>query len=138
MIMRVAFLTSAALLMTACAGGPGWQAPPARESLVPEITQDGTKFFVFRRDYLSAQEQIALPQQRGRSQQRLPIGEFEVPARVQAVLDLTGYCREGFFERSREQTSNYFSLRGECREGANSEDRVRFTEALDLSALPRP
>jgi hypothetical protein len=122
----------------ACGSGPAWQAPPARESLVPEIHADGTKFFVFHRDYLRPEREpgfqpagMSVPRQQTASGIR--IGEFEIEQRLTVIMQSTGYCRDGFFELYREQTFESFSVRGECREDATDADREQFQQAIALN-----
>jgi hypothetical protein len=131
------------LPVLSCGGGLPWQAPPARESLIPEIQADGTKFFVFQRDYLRPQpgqgaDVGVIPGDRRtggqpESERGMRIGEFEVESRLELVMVATGYCREGFFELYREQTFQSFSVRGECREEANDADRQQFTQPIALN-----
>jgi hypothetical protein len=126
-----------------CGGGQPWQAPPARESLVPEIHADGTKFFVFQRDYLRQQPGQGadvgvipadrMPGGRPDVERGVRVGEFEVESRIELVMLATGYCREGFFELYREQTFQSFSVRGECREEATDADRQQFTQPIALN-----
>lgn len=126
------------LPVLACSSGPAWQAPPARESLVPEIHADGTKFFVFQRDYLRAEREPGFQPQgmgehRARRDNGIRMGEFEVEERLTVIMQTTGYCRNGFFELYREQTFQSFSVRGECREGATDTDREQFQQAIALN-----
>ncbi|MDO8908602.1 MAG: hypothetical protein Q7W55_08885 [Pseudohongiella sp.] len=126
------------LSMVACSSGAAWQAPPARESLVPEIHADGTKFFVFQRDYLAVEAEPGfqppgMPGSRQRSDNGLRVGEFEVEQRLTLIMQITGYCRNGFFELYREQTFRSFSVRGECREDATDADREQFQQAIALN-----
>lgn len=134
------------LPMLGCGGGQPWQAPPARESLIPEIQADGTKFFIFQRDYLRPDPSQGanvgvIPGDRmngGRpdAERGVRIGEFDVESRIELVMVATGYCRDGFFELYREQTFQSFSVRGECREEATEEDRQQFTQPIVLNAAP--
>lgn len=126
------------LPVLACSGGPAWQAPPANESLIPEIHADGTKFFVFQRDYLRAEREPGFqPEGPGGPPQRtvtgIRMGEFEVEERLTVIMQTTGYCRNGFFELYREQTFQSFSVRGECREAATEADRAQFQQAIALN-----
>lgn len=131
------------LPVLSCGGGQPWQAPPARESLIPEIQADGTKFFVFQRDYLRPQPGQGadvgvipgdrMPGGRPDVERGVRIGEFEVESRIELVMVATGYCREGFFELYREQTFQSFSVRGECREEATEGDRQQFTQPIALN-----
>lgn len=129
----VKILSVIAVFVTACGGGLNWQAPPAKEQLIPEITGDGTKFFTFQRDYLNTQQSGPPGAGRDAGRRDVMTGEFEVTERVQAILDQTGYCREGFFERHREQTFRRFLIKGECREAASASDRQLFTAPIALN-----
>lgn len=105
---------------------------------MPEIHADGTKFFVFRRDYLSAEREPGFQPDGMRrptpgSDNRVRVGEFEVEERLTLIMQTTGYCRDGFFELYREQTFQSFSVRGECREGATDADREQFQQAISLN-----
>lgn len=142
-MMRSVFSVLLVLPMLSCGGGQPWQAPPARESLIPEIQADGTKFFVFQRDYLRQQPGQGadvgmipvdqMPGGRSDVERGVRIGEFEVESRIELVMLATGYCREGFFELYREQTFQSFSVRGECREEATDADRQQFTQPIALN-----
>ncbi|MDP2380685.1 MAG: hypothetical protein Q8M35_09440 [Pseudohongiella sp.] len=126
------------LPVLSCGGGQPWQAPPARESLIPEIQADGTKFFVFQRDYLRPEREPGFRPEgmQGTRPQRdngIRIGEFDVEERLTLIMQTTGYCRNGFFELYREQTFESFSVRGECREDATEADREQFQQAIALN-----
>lgn len=127
-----------ALVLSACGGGPRWQAPSADELLIPEISADGTKFFVFQRNYHRPQPAtVQTPVDPSRRQQ-LPIGEYDVTERIDNVLLQTEYCRTGFFELYREQGLQHFEVRGECREAATEEDRQRYDGPLPVDSLAPP
>jgi hypothetical protein len=115
--------------LTACSGTSGYVAPPADERLVPEITAEGTKFFVLQRDYLRPDQgggTASMDRSRGRDDDLL-MGERYIEQRLTLIMERTAYCREGFFELYREQTLSSFSVRGECREDATAADRERFS-----------
>jgi hypothetical protein len=121
-------------MLFSCSSGPSLIPPPANESLIPEISADGTKFFVFRRDYLRPQvSQDELDRMSPRPVGANPrgnrsmMGESDIEERLTRILGAVGYCREGFFELYREQTFQSFSVRGECREDASPEDLQRFS-----------
>ena len=141
-MMRIILAVLLILPVAACGRGSPWQAPPARESLIPEIRSDGTKFFIFQRDYLRPDDpaQPFIPSAgpgSGSAATRRPsairIGEFDVEQRIAAVMLATGYCRRGFFELYREQTFQSFSVRGECREEASDEDLAQFQQTIPLN-----
>lgn len=139
-MMRIILAVLLALPVSGCGSGTPWQAPPARESLIPEIHADGTKFFTFQRDYLRPDDptQPFIPGVGpGSGTQRTPagirIGEFDVEQRIDAIMLRTGYCQRGFFELYREQTFQSFSVRGECREEATDEDIAQFQQPIPLN-----
>lgn len=126
------FITPVMLVasLAACGGASSYVAPPANERLLPEITADGTKFFILQRDYLRPElntDAATAASPRGRSGNNLLMGERNIEQRLTLIMERTGYCREGFFELYREQTLSGFSVRGECREDANDADRERFS-----------
>lgn len=139
--MRIILAVLLILPVAACSRGSAWQAPPARESLIPEIRADGTKFFVFQREYLRPDDPAepfvpAAGPGGGVSARPRPgirTGEFDVELRVAAALQATGYCRSGFFELYREQTFQSFSVRGECREEATEDDVAMFQQVIPLN-----
>ena len=119
-----------ATALAACGGMSSYVAPPASERLIPEITEEGTKFFVLQRDYLRPEQNTdtATPARpRGRAGDELLMGERNIEQRLTLIMERTAYCREGFFELYREQTLSGFSVRGECREDATDADRERFS-----------
>lgn len=126
------FITPVILVagLAACGGASSYVAPPANERLLPEITADGTKFFILQRDYLRPElntDSATAASPRGRSGNNLLMGERNIEQRLTLIMGRTGYCREGFFELYREQTLSGFSVRGECREDASDSDRERFS-----------
>jgi hypothetical protein len=135
LLRSIAIILSAPMLVSCGAGTPLPAA--ADEILIPQIAADGSKFFVYQRrnlhpepdptDHLLARTPtVTTPRSRQESSQfRGP----EVENRVSAVLAFTAYCRDGWFELYRDATREGFSLRGECREDASEDDRLRFTGA---------
>lgn len=119
-----------AVVLVACGSTANYVAPPADERLLPEITADGTKFFILQRDYLRPRQNTGsatASRPRGRSGDDWLLGERNIEQRLMLIMERTAYCREGFFELYREQTLNGFSVRGECREDATEADRERFS-----------
>lgn len=118
------------LLLVSCGGGPRYAPPPAEELLIPEITADGTKFFIFQRSYLRPEmaDPGAPAVRRGERQSPgMSVGERDIERRLSLIMERTAYCRDGFFELYREQTLRGFSVRGECREDATEADRQQFS-----------
>jgi hypothetical protein len=132
--MYLGLLVSLMMVLSACGSRSLIPPPPADEQLIPDITADGTKFFVFQRDYRRPQDvedefefRPSGNHQNNRSRGAVITGEANVEGRLSLIMERTGYCRTGFFELYREQTLQRFSVRGECREGATDDDRRRFS-----------
>jgi hypothetical protein len=126
---RLTLIVMLATGLAAC-GMSSYVAPPANERLVPEITAEGTKFFILQRDYLRPEQDTGVgpsARPRGRGGEELIMGERNIEQRLTLIMERTAYCREGFFELYREQTLTGFSVRGECREDATDADRERFS-----------
>lgn len=113
---------------------PASTLEPASERLIPSISEDGTKFFVFERQHGEASamqvDGRGLASNDRRSSGPAP-GALE--ARVEQVMERTGYCRDGFFERYRERAGAIVRFRGECREAATGEDRDRFVSGQAIA-----
>ena len=106
------------LVLTGCAApDPLSVLPRARETLVSEYSDNGSKFFEFRRSHLARAD---------RRQQPLP--EDVITRRIETVMEESGYCREGFFELYRQPVGNGLVVRGECREAASPADRQRYPD----------
>ncbi|MFB2732623.1 hypothetical protein [Shewanella mangrovisoli] len=67
-------------------------------------------------------------QRRSRKEQAdsLEIWGKQVELGLEKTLEMTGYCREGYFELSRNIESGRGEIRGECKEGATEEDKQKF------------
>lgn len=100
-------------------GGP--DLPQAEEVLIPEITDDGTKFFVLERRYANPRTM-----QSSDDREAMPGPPPDIGRRVEQILETTGYCRQGYFELYQEHLQQVRRLRGECREAASQKDRERF------------
>lgn len=115
-------------LLSGCLFGSNLR--PAGETLIPEISEDGTKFFVLERRYTAP-----VPDQSGGRRQPAPDPSSAIDARVERILEQTGYCRQGYFELYRERRRNVLRVRGECREAATERDRQRFSgRTLDIQS----
>lgn len=65
----------------------------------------------------------------GGQQQLLDEGELE--ERLAAELLANQFCRDGYLELQRDDSQWPLRLRGECNEGATTEDRQRFADTLE-------
>ncbi len=118
---RVLTLIMALLLVACRSGDPLAALPPADETLAVQITDDGSKFFIFRREYTEGFFGVD-PSRRGDPRAM----RADVGPRVEQVLEQTGYCRDGYFELYRERDPGVLSVRGECRDSATATDRQQF------------
>lgn len=105
----LAFVT---LCLSACTGTK--PAASFNDEFSTEITPDGTKFFTFIR-HLPDDTRGA----RGKSGDSLHQA-------VQARLDTSGYCQDGYLALERYQANGIARIRGECRDGATGSDRKQF------------
>ncbi len=131
---RVQFTLGLLLLLSSCAGGLRVELPQADEVLIPQISADGTKFFLFQRNYRQATADASdvligrTPSRAGSQDNRgSRMYDRAVEMRVDNALLVTGFCRQGYFELYRDDNRNGFSLRGECREDASAEDQALFS-----------
>lgn len=118
----------------ACSGVPSYGSAP--ESLTIQILPDTSKQFVYRVGMAPEVEARLGP----RARPARPLGERDyrkLQARTAYVVSQTGYCREGYFELDYRLSHSVQWIRGECREGASSEDRQAFAglTSLPLEAL---
>ena len=118
---RVSMLMMVLFLVACRSSDPLAALPPADETLSVQIADDGSKFFVFRREYTEGFFGVD-PSRRGGSSSMLA----DVGPRVEQVLEQTGYCRDGYFELYRERDPGVLSVRGECRDSATASDRQQF------------
>lgn len=141
------FLT---LLFSACSSQSQLPENP-RGHLQTEIKADAIKLFTFRfmlpAQYLSPQSPPIEPscrekncrQSSARGKQAMlkrqkkhsdDTKEFEKEAEqhLAGKLATTGYCRAGYIELDRFTFERELHIRGECKDGATSEDYQRFVE----------
>lgn len=122
----VALLACLVLLGTGCGlRNPAASLEPADERLTPDIRGDGSKFFTFERIYTATMPDQRRIDRSGRNAPRGP-SPGAIEARLEQIMTMTDYCREGFFELYRERLRGTFTFRGECREAATEEDNARF------------
>ena len=59
------------------------------------------------------------------------LDEGELEARLAAELQANQFCRDGYLELQRDDSQWPLRLRGECLDGATTEDRQRFANTLE-------
>ncbi len=108
-LFKLYMIAAVSLYLSACAS----KHPPAEifddDEFSTEITQDGTKFFTYIR-HMSKDAKHA----------------EGLRGAVELKLDTSGYCRDGYLDRESYHANGIARLRGECREGASTQDRKQF------------
>ena len=104
------------LCLSACSGTK--PAASFNDEFSTEITGDGTKFFTYIRHLPGGTKG-----NRGKGKKKSDDSLHEA---VQARLDTSGYCRDGFLALERYQANGIARIRGECRDGATDSDRAQF------------
>ncbi|MEX1196581.1 MAG: hypothetical protein WEB57_01795 [Pseudohongiellaceae bacterium] len=118
-VARPGWVPVIALLLVSCAApDPLAVLPAAHERLEVQYSGDNSKFFEFTREHVLQRL----------DDDRRPLSPDVLSRRVEAVLEQTGYCRDGFFELYRQRIRQGLTLRGECREAATREDRAAFSD----------
>lgn len=142
--------------LLACSSGPIDPAEFAgkfRDKLTTDIRADGLKLFTYQAGFVEeySRDVTERPLRHGEPQLRpeehrrqvpqdpreqrrlhqaqadaLEIWGRQVELGLEKTLEMTGYCREGYFELSRVIESDRGEIRGECKEGATEEDQQKF------------
>lgn len=142
------------LLLASCSSTN--DRPKPIEVFQTQISQDGTKVFVYRleRPENPGAERVRSAGPRGnrdhgegpagrngnngegkKGRSRGPSdaenkgskhGDFKLDEGLTAVLAENGFCREGYYELDRYQALGDISLRGECKDTATENDRRNF------------
>ncbi|MGL4578876.1 MAG: hypothetical protein ACRCVV_02255 [Shewanella sp.] len=128
---------------------PAQLAGTLKDKLSTHIAADGLKLFTYQarlmdnrprshelRESMTADYPQRYPSQDPRQQQRqyqeqaaiLELWEKQVELGLNKTLEMTQYCREGYFELSRNISEDKGEIRGECKEGANEADRQKFKQ----------
>jgi hypothetical protein len=115
--LKSSLLLSAALCLAACAGI--WPAPSFSDEFATEISANGTKFFTYVRHFPKGTAEHYRDSSGTKSDKTLH-------AAVQAKLDATAYCRDGYLTLERYLANGIARIRGECRDGASDSDREKF------------
>jgi hypothetical protein len=112
--LKPTILWSAILCLYACTGTK--PAASFNAEFLTNITGDGTKFFTYIRHLPEGTEG-------GRGKGK---SDNNLHEDVQARLETTGYCRDGYLALERYHANGIARIRGECRDGANDSDRKQF------------
>jgi hypothetical protein len=115
--LKSSIILSAVLCLAACAGVR--PAPTPSDEFSTEITTNGTKFFTYVRHVPRGTAESYRDSSGTKSDKTLD-------AAVQAKLDTTAYCRDGYLTLERYLANGIARIRGECRDGASDSDREKF------------
>ena len=120
--LKPTMIALAALCLSACSGTK--PASALNDEFSTEITGDGTKFFTYIRHLPGATE--GGRDKSKRKGKRKGKSDDSLREAVQARLDTSGYCRDGYLALERYQANGIARIRGECRDGATDSDRKQF------------
>jgi hypothetical protein len=120
--LKPAMIFFAALCLPACTGTK--PAASFNDEFSTEITGNGTKFFTYIRHLPGSTEgNRGKGKGKGKGKKK---PDNSLQEAVQARLDTTGYCRDGYLALERYQANGIARIRGECRDGATDNDREQF------------
>lgn len=119
--------------ISGCNSGRSYTKVGMQETLELQILPNTSKMFVYRlrmpEDQIPSQVRIAQS-----SRDRVQQTGVELGARsyrsllmnVEYVVKKSGYCREGFLEIDKSLSRYHIWMKGECKEGATTEDQQKF------------
>ena len=136
------------LFLSACAGNP-WEASRVDEMFVTKITASGLKIFDYSLTSPDVQADAGRRQGNrsgkgsgsqgggggmgagmggtGGRKSGIDSGTKQYFSdRLEVHLEKTGYCREGYIKLGSYYERGVLKLRGECKEGATDEDRIKY------------
>lgn len=136
-IYCVGGLLLAVILLAACSNnGRSYVEGAITETLEVEILDNHSKMFTYRLRWPEDQIPTHIGISRNGSDARKSFyeGGFNIGRatydrllqNTNYVVAQTGYCREGFFELDRSISRYHLWMRGECKESATADDRLRF------------
>ncbi|MBL4911776.1 hypothetical protein L2719_12005 [Shewanella schlegeliana] len=143
---RLTTLSSIALictLLSACSSKPDIEAEEfvgqVSDSFRTDIKSNGLKLFTYRAILtIETPQSEPLPHEvrsnqkkRSRTKQRYQGPDLsgwtaQVEHGLQQTIKMTGYCKEGYIELNRTIQYDRGTIRGECNDGADEADLVKF------------
>ena len=94
-------------------------APAFNDRFATDISANATKFFTYTRHFHNkSSSSHARPDDKK--------ADAAWRKAVQAKLDSSGYCRDGYLTLEDYEANGIARVRGECRDGASEEDRRSF------------
>lgn len=127
--------------LTACANGRSYTDRGLQETLEIQILPNTSKMFVYRlrmpEDQIPSQVRIAQSSRDTVRQTGIDLSSRSYRSllvNVDYVVKKTGYCREGFLEIDKSLSRYHIWMKGECKEGATTEDTQKFGSAKTLTS----
>lgn len=128
-------------LLAACSSGSSYTGNGMQETLEVEILPNSSKMFVYRLrmpdDQIPSHIRIAQSGNDNVRQTGVDLSSRSyrgLLSNVDYVVKKTGYCREGFLEIDKSLSRYHIWMKGECREGATTEDQQKFGTEKILKA----
>jgi hypothetical protein len=128
--LKPTMIAFAVLCLSACSSTK--PAASFNDEFSTKITGDGTKFFTYIRHMSGGTKG-----DRGKGR-RKGKPDNSLQEAVQARLDTSGYCRDGYLALERYQANGIERIRGECRDGATDNDREQFPNQPGSPAIHLP
>lgn len=151
-LRSISLVALSSVSLIACSSAPidpTELAGKLKDRLTTDIKADGLKLFIYQANLIDEasirdnterpfphedrmRQKSQDPQELRRSYKEkeaiLEIWGQQVELGLIKTLEMTGYCREGYFELSRMIESGRGEIRGECKEGATDADRQKFVQ----------
>jgi hypothetical protein len=138
------FVLALSLCMVAIAGcnsGRSYTKVGMQETLEVQVLPNTSKMFVYRlkmpEDQIPSNIRIAQSSRDRVQQTGVDLGSRSYRSllmNVEYVVKKTGYCREGFLEIDKSLSRYHIWMKGECKEGATTEDQQRFGAGKTLTS----
>lgn len=120
-------------LINGCNSGRSYTDVGMKETLEVQILPNTSKMFVYRlrmpEDQIPNHVRIVQSGRETVRQTGVDLGSRSYRSllmNVEHVVKKSGYCREGFLEIDKSLSRYHIWMKGECKEGATSEDSQKF------------
>jgi hypothetical protein len=131
-----------AICLSSCSStGRSYTREGLTETLEVEILPNTSKMFVYRlrmpEEQIPNQIRIAKTSTDNVQQTGIDLGSRSYTSllmNVDYVVKKSGYCREGFLEIDKSLSRYHIWMKGECKEGATTEDLQKFGSQKTITA----
>lgn len=131
-----------AVCLSSCSStGRSYTREGLTETLEVEILPNTSKMFVYRlrmpEEQIPSQIRIAKTSTDNVQQTGIDLGSRSYTSllmNVDYVVKKSGYCREGFLEIDKSLSRYHIWMKGECKEGATTEDLQKFGAQKTITA----